>query len=64
MNDGGTVGECCSGHMGFSEGEEGVDDTFHKDQAASTKDPPEMTRSGRKFSLTNQDSANNNEKRK
>jgi hypothetical protein len=48
----------------FVRREERVDDTSHKDQAASTKDSPEMTRSGTKLSLTNQDSTNDNDKKK
>lgn len=41
-----------------------VDDIFHKDETANTKDSPGMTRSGTKFSLTNQDCTNDNEKKR
>lgn len=41
-----------------------VNDTFHKDETAGTKDSPGMTRCGTKFSLTNQDCTNDNDKKK
>jgi hypothetical protein len=64
VNHAGTVVKFCSSYKSLFGGMQRVDDTFPKDQAASTKDSPEMTPSGTKFSLTNRDWTNDNDKKK
>lgn len=60
MNRDGTVVKCCSSYKSLFGGRR----ELTIGEAASTKDSPGMTRSGTKFSLTNQDCTNDNEKKK